>query len=112
MELLRSASRSAVKGRIFWDCDIGSLASLATPVIVWSRFWHHCSGWADGLLVDPAGGPHALGEAILRVLRDKKGANEMGLAGYQHARTTYSWQAVANVYLQAYEYAIRHAKLV
>jgi glycosyltransferase involved in cell wall biosynthesis len=85
----------------------------ATPVIAWDLpvFRSIIEDGRTGLLVDPSGGSRAIGEAILRVLQDMESAARMGFAGYRQIQTVYSWQMVADVYLKAYEYAMRHAKL-
>jgi glycosyltransferase involved in cell wall biosynthesis len=84
----------------------------ATPVIAWDLpvFRSIIEDGRTGLLVDPSGGSRAIGEAILRVLQDTESARRMGFAGYRQIQTVYSWQKVADVYLEAYQYAMRHAK--
>ena len=86
--------------------------SQATPVVVWDLpvFRSIVDHGRTGVLADPAGGPRALGEAILRILRDPKTAEQMGEAGRRQAASAYSWDAVAAAYLKAYEYAVRCSK--
>jgi glycosyltransferase involved in cell wall biosynthesis len=84
----------------------------ATPVVAWDLpvFRSIIEDGCTGVLVDPSGGPQALGRAILRILRDTKAAKQMGEAGQRHAANAYSWKSMAAVYLKAYEYAVEHAR--
>jgi glycosyltransferase involved in cell wall biosynthesis len=85
--------------------------SQATPVVVWDLplFRSIVDHDRTGVLADPAGGSFSLGKAILRILLDPAAAERMGEAGRRQAATTYSWDAVAASYLQAYRYAVRFA---
>ena len=49
------------------------------------------------------------GKAVLQLLSDTDAARLMGEAGHRLASSIYSWEAVARVYLKAYEYAVQHA---
>jgi glycogen synthase len=86
----------------------------AAPVVVWDLpvFRSIVEHGRTGLLVDPSGGPRALGAAILEVLENMEDARRMGEAGRLRATKNFSRKAVAGAYLKAYEYAVRHARLM
>jgi glycosyltransferase involved in cell wall biosynthesis len=79
------------------------------PVVTWDLpvFRSTVEHGVTGLMADPAQGPPAFAEAILRVLANPDEASRMGENGYAVARDKYSWNAVAAAYLDAYRYAIR-----
>src|SRR5262249_36571151 len=83
----------------------------ATPVVAWALrvFRGIVENGRTGVLADPSGGAHALGQAILRILKDSEGATRMGKAGHRQAATAYSWPSAVDAYLKAYEYAARSA---
>ncbi len=114
-ELLRSACCLVLPSKIeSFGMVILDAWAQATPVITWDLpvFRSIVEDRRTGLLVDVSGGPRAMGEAILRVLRDSEAAIQMGLTGRRQVQKSYSWQAVARVYLEAYEYAIRQATAI
>jgi len=55
-----------------------------------------------GLLVPPAD-PKALAEALNTVLRNRKMAREMGIAGRRRVEEHFSWSSIAKKTLQMYE---------
>jgi glycogen(starch) synthase len=84
----------------------------ATPVVAWDLpvFRSIVDHGKTGILADSTGGPRALAESILQILRDTETAMRMGEAGRRLATSIYSWQAVAQVYAKAYEFAVRHVR--
>ncbi|MBN2575392.1 MAG: glycosyltransferase, partial [Deltaproteobacteria bacterium] len=61
---------------------------------------------ATGLLVPPAD-PHALAQAINRVLRDPTWARSLGLAGRRRVEQHFSWARVAEQTKRMYEDLLR-----
>ncbi len=84
----------------------------ATPAVTWDLpvFRNIVEHGRTGLLVDPKGGAKALADAIMQLLNTADEAVRMGSAGYRKAVSKYSWENVASVYLDAYEYAVCQAK--
>jgi len=62
-----------------------------------------------GLLVPPAD-PRALADAINRVLRDKRKARDMGLAGRRRVEEHFSWSSIARKTLAMYEQLLAERK--
>jgi len=61
------------------------------------------------LLVPPAD-PRALADAINRVLRDKRKARDMGLAGRRRVEEHFSWSSIARKTLAMYEQLLAERK--
>lgn len=80
-----------------------------TPPVTWDLpvFRSIVDHGQTGLLVPPDGGFQALAAPISRLLSAPDEAARIGLAGYRKANNKFSWSHVANVYLDAYQHAIR-----
>ncbi len=84
----------------------------SVPVVAWDFpvFHSFIESGKDGLLVSP-GDTKELGRAILRILDDRPAAMAMGSAGRRKVEARFQWDVVVSRYLEAYEYAIRHAHI-
>lgn len=109
--LLRSARCLVLPSRIeSFGLVLLEAWAEATPVICWDLpvFSEVVADGVDGLLADAEQGD--LSDAILRLLNDADMAKEMGRAGHRKVSTMYRWEQIASQYLEAYEYAIAHAR--